>query len=54
MTRKYEGREATNEGREAFGGRKRDLLELQKSDCFPNIDFGVSLRFLLELLLELE
>jgi hypothetical protein len=34
-----------------LGVRKRDLLERQKSDFFRNIDFGVSLGLLLELLL---
>lgn len=33
-----------------MGVRKRDLLERQKSDFFRNIDFGVSLGLLLELL----
>lgn len=34
-------------------GRKRDTLERQKSDYFPNINFRVSLGLLLKLLLAL-
>lgn len=49
IARKYEEREAT----QFFGGRKRDLLERQKSDYFSNIDFRVSLGLFLELLLAL-
>jgi hypothetical protein len=43
ITQKYERRETINERRDALGRRKRELLEQRKSDCFPNIDFRVSL-----------
>jgi hypothetical protein len=43
VTLKYEEREATYKGCQAFEVKKRDLLERQKSDYFPNIHFGVNL-----------
>jgi hypothetical protein len=37
ITRKYEGSEATYEGRKVFKGRKRDLLEPKKKKAITSL-----------------